>query len=439
MITKIRNYALCIVYCTLCIVLSSLLSLPASAQTPKELEGLLRPVGSTQTEVQTDDQLLTDTLLLDTAQVHKPWPEYVVERLDRLMREPLLKKTQLGLLVYDLTADSVIYRQNERQTLRPASTMKLVTAITAMDRLGSDYQLRTSLYYTGRIEGRTLTGDIYCVGGMDPLFGNDDMRAFAESIRKMGVETIKGRMVADKSMKDNNLLGEGWCWDDDNPVLTPLLIERKDQFMDCLLAEMRKAGITLEGSSAEGTLPNGARIICSRFHLMEDVMIKMMKESDNLYAESVYYQLAASGGVKRATADRARQWERKLVSRLGLNPGEYRFADGSGLSLYNYVTSELMVQLLRYAFQNKELYIRLTNTLPIAGVDGTLESRMKGAFTKGNVRAKTGTVSGISSLAGYCTAANGHQLAFCIINQGVLRTASGRNFQDKVCTMLCQP
>jgi D-alanyl-D-alanine carboxypeptidase/D-alanyl-D-alanine-endopeptidase (penicillin-binding protein 4) len=58
---------------------------------------------------------------------------------------------------------------------------------------------------------------------------------------------------------------------------------------------------------------------------------------------------------------------------------------------------------------------------------------------KGNVRAKTGTLTGISSLAGYCTAANGHELAFCIINQGVLRNAQGRTFQDKVCTALCQP
>ncbi len=423
------------------LILSYILWLAAglSAQTPAELEGLLTPVGGTQAVVQTDDPLQTDTLLLDTAQTDRPWPEYVVERLDRLMKEPLLKKTQLGLLVYDLTADSAIYRQNERQTLRPASVMKLLTAITAMDRLGSDYQLRTSLYYTGRIDGSTLTGDIYCVGGMDPLFCNDDMRALAESVRRMGVDTIKGRIVADKSMKDSNLLGEGWCWDDDNPVLTPLLIERKDQFVDCLMTELQKAGVRLEGSCTEGPLPNGARIITSRFHLLEDVLIQMMKASDNLYAESVYYQIAASGGVKRASADKARQWERKLVSRLGLNPGEYKFADGSGLSLYNYVTAELMVRLLRYAYQNKELYFRLSNTLPVAGVDGTLESRMKGAFTSGNVRAKTGTLTGISSLAGYCTAANGHLLAFCIINQGVLRTASGRDFQDKVCAALCRP
>jgi D-alanyl-D-alanine carboxypeptidase/D-alanyl-D-alanine-endopeptidase (penicillin-binding protein 4) len=126
------------------------------------------------------------------------------------------------------------------------------------------------------------------------------------------------------------------------------------------------------------------------------------------------------------------------VSRIGLNPGEYKFADGSGLSLYNYVTAELMVGLLRYAWQKQDIYTRLLASLPIAGVDGTLEKRMQNTVAQGNVRAKTGTLTGISSLAGYCTASNGHRLAFCIINQGIMRMADGRGFQDRVCRALCE-
>ena len=77
-------------------------------------------------------------------------------------------------------------------------------------------------------------------------------------------------------------------------------------------------------------------------------------------------------------------------------------------------------------------------SLPIAGVDGTLEKRMTKGPADGNVRAKTGTLTGISSLAGYCRAANGHQLCFSIINQGVMRNQAGKNFQDRVCQVLCQ-
>ena len=79
--------------------------------------------------------------------------------------------------------------------------MKLVTAITALDKLGGSYQFKTTLKYTGTVENGVLKGDIYCVGGMDPLFNADDMSAFVESIRKMGVDTIRGHLYADKSMK----------------------------------------------------------------------------------------------------------------------------------------------------------------------------------------------------------------------------------------------
>ena len=64
---------------------------------------------------------------------------------------------------------------------------------------------------------------------------------------------------------------------------------------------------------------------------------------------------------------------------------------------------------------------------------------MTKGFAYENVHAKTGTVSGVSSLAGYCRSANRHLLAFCIINQGVMKNADGRNFQDKVCEAMCKP
>jgi D-alanyl-D-alanine carboxypeptidase/D-alanyl-D-alanine-endopeptidase (penicillin-binding protein 4) len=136
--------------------------------------------------------------------------------------------------------------------------------------------------------------------------------------------------------------------------------------------------------------------------------------------------------------DDARRCVKQLIESLGLKAADYRIADGCGLSLYNYVSPELLVRLLRYAYQSPAIRSRLLLSLPIAGTDGTLKNRMKGTPAEGNVRAKTGTVTGISSLAGYCTAPNGHELCFCIINQGVLRGSDGRQFQDSVCTALCE-
>ena len=388
-------------------------------------------------------QTLPEVSLLrqDTAEVVLPWPVNVQTRLDSLVNDSLFKRTQLGLMVYDLSADSVLYSYGGKQTLRPASTMKLLTSITALDLLGSDYAYRTYLYYKGKIAGGVLSGDVWLVGGMDPLFDEKDMQVFAETLHRVGVDTIRGHIMQDVSFKEEPLLGEGWCWDDDNPQLTPLLISRKDEFASQFKDELMKCGVFVDAPISTGRMPRDKDVllICSRSHQLGEVLVPMMKESDNLYAESMFYQIAASLGKRPAEAAHARQLIKQVLAKAGVSGVQYRIADGSGLSLYNYVTSELMVRLLRYAYLKRDVMAALYPALPVAGVDGTLKKRMTKGPAFENVHAKTGTVSGISSLAGYCRAANRHFLAFCIINQGVMKNADGRNFQDKVCEAMCKP
>lgn len=380
-----------------------------------------------------------DTFQVDTIDVALPWPQNIQYRLDSLLRHPMFETSTVGLEVYDLTADSILYKVNEHQMLRPASTMKLLTAITAIDKLGGSYQFRTQLYYTGKVEDHTLTGDLYCVGGFDPRFNIDDMNAFVESIRRMGVDTIRGSIVADRSMKDADLLGEGWCWDDDNPPLSPLTIGRNTQFVDRFIRQLVDDGVVLDVRISDGTLPDSAFHLCSRFHSIDQILLRMMKQSDNFYAEAMFYQLAAHQGHRPARAKDAAAIVKRLISKVGLGHRPYRIADGSGLSLYNYLSADLEVRLLRYAYRNSTVYLHLLPSLPVAGSDGTLRNRMRGSFAADNVKAKTGTLEGVSALAGYCTAANGHRLCFSIINQGVMHTSNARRFQDRVCNALCAP
>ena len=361
-------------------------------------------------------------------------------RLDSLLQHPMFQTSQVGLMVYDLTADSVRYEYNSRQTMRPASTMKVVTAITALDHLGGDYQLSTRLYYTGMLEDGTLHGDIYCVGGFDPMVESLDIRAFAQSIRDLGVNTFDGNIYADRSMKEGLEYGEGWCWDDKNPQLMALSVGRKDNFTDQLMAELRRDGVRmLDCGVGWGRCPETAALLSVRTHSIDQLLQRMMKKSDNFYAEALFYQVAKAVSEHRtARAADACTAVKRLIRRIGLDDKDYRIADGSGLSLYNYVSAELETMLLRYAWQNERIFEHLYPALPIAGVDGTLEKRMRGTAAQGNVHAKTGTVTGISSLAGYCTTADGHVLAFSIINQGVLNSKPGRDFQDRVCKVLCE-
>ncbi len=391
-------------------------------------------------EIDHDDQiaLLPDSFEVDSVSPSVlPYPQRAVQRIDSLLSHSMFNTSQVGLMVYDLDADSVLYAHNERQLMRPASTMKLLTAITALDRLGKNYRYTTSVYYTGECDSTTLHGNIYIKGGMDPSLEDYDLDCIVEEIAKLHVDTIAGNIIGDRSFKDSSLMGEGWCWDDDNPVLSPLVYKRKDNLLDVLKRKLVALGIAVTGECCEGKVPSSAEMLTVRYSSIEPILTKMMKESDNLYAESMLYQVGAlSGGT--STAKAAQREEKKLMESAGLNPSAYRLADGSGLSLYNYLSAECEVMLLKYAYHNKRIFGTLCQSLPTAGVDGTLRKRMRNTLAQGNVMAKTGTLTGIYTLAGYCISPENHMIAFSILNQGVMHASNARSFQDKVCVALCK-
>ena len=434
------------------LVFGVILSLPTQAQVyldSTEVANILHPKAVTvvQTKVASvanddnEEEEDTDSIIPAFATDSRlSWKENIAARLDGILRSPLLETVQTSLMVWDLTDDVPVYQFRERLHLRPASTMKCLTAIATLDKLGADYDFKTRIYYMGEIDDSTqvLRGDLYCVGGMDPMFSSSDMIVLARAVRDQGIKGIEGNIYADLSFKDRNRLGEGWCWDDKNPNLSPLLIDRKDDFTYRFSRQLEEMGVTLNGSTGERQLPTDAQLLTTCTHSIRQVLHRMMKQSDNLYAESMFYQLAANGGTRWASAKMARQYENALFDRLGLNPRDYNVADGSGLSLYNYVSTELEVKLLRYAYQRSDIYDAYLEALPIASVDGTLKKRMRGTAAAGNVRAKTGTVKGVSSLAGYLTASNGHLLCFSIINNGGLSNGPMRNLQNKICVALCQ-
>ena len=408
------------------------------------------------------DTVYADTLVIDSVSSELSWEEAVRYQLDKMVNSKLFETTQLGMIIWDLDADSCLFRHNERHRLRPASTQKTVTAIAALDLLGARHQFKTELRYSGKIVQRptlpdtlnlatpslnregwggspsTLSGSLYLVGGMDPLFDETDIKVLASAVKTLGVDTITGNIYEDRSFKHTDKWGEGWCWDDDNPNLSPLLVGGKDMAATRLLSELRSLGIVVMGGIGEATASAGTKLIGTRTHAMDDVLVPMMKRSDNWYAESLFYQLANRLGGKGATVKPARNYIDRLVTRAGADQKLIHVADGSGLSLYNYVTPDMELKLLRYAWKNSEIIEKFYPSLPIAGVDGTLKNRMKGTKAQGNVHAKTGTVTGVSALAGYCTAANGHHLSFSIINQGIPKAKIGRDFQDAVCTLLCR-
>lgn len=173
-------------------------------------------------------------------------------------------------------------------------------------------------------------------------------------------------------------------------------------------------------------------------HPLSDVMTKCLKNSDNLNAEAIlknYARYALRKNKGLTAEDGVTALQGFISGKLHLNPDAYRIADGCGLSPYDQLSPYLLVEVLKYASQMVS-FSTFYNALPVAGVDGTLSNRMTGTAAENNVRAKTGSVTGVSSLSGYVTARNGHQLVFSIMNQNVDNAKEAKRFEDKVCVLL---
>lgn len=404
------------------------------------------------TAVDTDsvdiDTISSDSLVdsIQLVRSTRSWKKDIRNGLDEIMESPLLNTSVVGLEVWDLDDDVCLYSHGERQRLRPASTLKVITAITALKELGTGYNFATRIYYSGNEPDSTRTwrGDVYVVGGMDPRLSSSDIASLAGGIRKQGVDSILGTVYADQSFKDSKKYGSGWCWDDNNnPLLLPLKYRNKDQVVEQLIACLRRQGVYVSGAMGAKSLADSARLIAEHHRPLRNVMRPMLKNSNNACAESVFYAMINHAYGRGACALQGQALVKRLMRDAGSDDtGSYDIVDGSGLSLYDYVDAHVEVLMLRYAWQHKDMYDFIYPLLPVAGRDGTLRKRMLGTVAAGNVHAKTGTVTGIRSLCGYLTASNGHHIAFSIINQGVSGSygsaKQARDMQDRICELLCE-
>ena len=136
------------------------------------------------------------------------WQYYKQRALDSLCQSPIFETTQLGLYVYDLTDGLPLYAINAAHRMRPASCQKVVTAVTALNCLKKDFQLRTEFRISGKVTGGVLQGNLIVVGGMDPLVIYDELLEAALTIKqKQGIDRIAGNLVFDLSMREDKELG----------------------------------------------------------------------------------------------------------------------------------------------------------------------------------------------------------------------------------------
>lgn len=452
--------------------------------------------------------------------------------LDSLVMATLPRGGNVGIYAYDLTDKRVLYDYQADKLGRPASNMKLLTTITALDQPQADEPFRTEVWTRGEVRGDTLWGSLYVVGGMDPEFDDAAMDSLVAQVLRQPFSTLCGPIYGDISLRDSLTYGNGWAWDDIpysyQPCLSPLMfckgvltvkaqpareagdtarltlvpastyytVENRTQsrtpragrfsvnrnwleqgnritvsgqvdgvcrgevtihsserfFMHTFVERLRAGGLHIvdEAQACGQALPcwgwaerlpeEGDRCVAFHETSMQKVVEQVMKESDNLNTEAILTRLGAqTTGHRHIHVDDGLKAVQELIKKVGLNPDDYHLADGCGLSNYNAVSPLLLATFLQYAYSRTDIFRKLYKALPVAGVDGTLKGRMrKGSPAYGNVHAKTGTISGVSSLSGYLQGRSGHWIVFSIMNQNQLSGRDARRMQDALCEEFIQ-
>jgi len=202
--------------------------------------------------------------------------------------------------------------------------------------------------------------------------------------------------------------------------------------------ELSKLGIVVLGGVRPGRSPADAAVLCTHTSpTLANILAMLNKPSDNLIAEVLLKTLGAVVKQKGTSAAGA-EVAKEFLNRIGLDLTGINIADGSGLSRLNYVTARNVVDLLTHMYNHKHAQVFI-DSLPVAGVDGTLRSRMKGTAAEKNVRAKTGYVSKVSSLSGYLTTKSGEPLVFSILmNHHLCSNGPAVAAQNRICELLAE-
>lgn len=367
----------------------------------------------------------------------------VAAALGSVIGDPALGRPRVSV-VDPRTGESLYDRDAETSTL-PASTAKLITAATVLTARGPAYRLTTRAVAGGG------PGEVILVGGGDPTLaaGRDATYAgaarlddLAEQVTRALGGTAPTRLVIDTSLFSGAGTGPGW--DSDiatagyGAQITALMIDgartgpvpargaapRSPQ-PDIAAGRAFAAALGLPASAVtRGVAPAGARQLGAvQSPPMARLVDDMLDESDNVLAECLARQVALARGQPASYAGAAAAMK-AVLAELGLPVQGYGLVDGSGLSRSNRLTPALLTATLALAAKpGASALAGLYTGLPVGGFSGTLRDRYRkpgaGAAAAGLVRAKTGTLSGVSAVSGFAVTADGRMLVFAVLAEGV--------------------
>jgi serine-type D-Ala-D-Ala carboxypeptidase/endopeptidase (penicillin-binding protein 4) len=355
-----------------------------------------------------------------------------------------------GALVVDLDSGATLYSRAADVPRIPASVNKLYTTSTALLRYGEEGQIATQvLGDAAPDDDGVLKGNLYLHGGGDPEFGLAEARALAGVLATSGLTRITRRVIGDETHfdrlrggPDSNYGVSEWV----GPLSAlsfnhGFTLESRPHFQKNpayyaarqFERELRRAGVKISWHARAGVAPAGAATVGEWASQRMSVLIRHTnRPSDNYMAETLLKDLGADfGGAGTTAAGTA--VARREAAKFGAQPA---MVDGSGLSRQNRTTPRDVVSLLA-GLDDSNVAAPMRLSLAVAGKAGTLSDRMRSSPAKGRCRAKTGTINGVSNLAGYCNARSGARLAFAFLMNGV-SVWTAHPLQDRMAAALAR-
>lgn len=347
-----------------------------------------------------------------------------------------------GVYVRESATNTVLVSRNASARRIPASVTKLFTTSTALIEDGPASVLTTQLRMRGTVgDDGILRGQLILRGAGDPSLSAARVATLAVAIKKLGITRLEGTLRADLAgwSTDQGTGSTGGAYNREiggrmgglvvaRGFASPTVMDPARQALIKLREAMRAQGLRGPVKFA-APAPSGAGttvIAETPSPTIAQLAASTNVPSDNFYAEQLLRGVGARHGGSGTTAA-GLAVERAVLRRLGVSA---TLADGSGLSRGNRVAPSMVVRLLdRMAARNEGTALRAS--LPLAGATGTLSGRMRGTAAAGRCRAKTGTLSNVSALAGWCTTRGGRRVSFAILMNGVsVPTARAR--QDRI-------
>jgi D-alanyl-D-alanine carboxypeptidase/D-alanyl-D-alanine-endopeptidase (penicillin-binding protein 4) len=224
-------------------------------------------------------------------------------------------------------------------------------------------------------------------------------------------ETGSGMLTLRRLPGSSRLVVEGQIPATAAPFARTASVENPTKFFaSALRLSLLDEGVAIDGDAADAdelaAKPDlaGSNVVATLLSApLSEQIAAMMKVSQNQYAESLLKRIGGRSSVQQVLAG----W--------GIAPDSYVVADGSGLSRYNYVTSDALVRILQVMYGEPKHQTAFTAALPVAGRDGTLARRLAGTPAEGKVRAKTGTVDNVRAIAGYVQTGDGETFVFAMM------------------------